>query len=147
MIDIPPDSSEIIELKNGHRVKVERTRPENSAKWLAMQLVEAFEKERVHRVEKQSYKINANSEGQKIQQLKAVIHELKEREKNPPKKISRMDPYNTYDLNLCKEELDQAIGRMQEFTQIASKHADDERTAQIDQRNIQRRIKDANTKK
>ena len=85
--------------------------------------------------------------GRKIQQLKDVIRELKEREKNPPKKVSRMDPYNTYDLGLCKEELEQAISRMQEFTQTSAKHAEDERTAQINQRSLQKRIQDVNAKK
>jgi hypothetical protein len=146
MTNIPPDSSEIIDLKYGHKVKVERTRPENSPKWLSMQLVEAFEEERVHRMEKESYKTNACSEGQKVQQLKAVIHELKERKKNPPKKISRMDPYNTYNLDLCKEELTQAMDRMQEFTQTAAKHAEGERTAQITQRDLQKRLKDVNAR-
>ena len=147
MTDIPPDSSEIINLKNGHRVKVDRERPENSPQWLSMQLVEAFEEERVHRMQKQSYQTNATSEGQKIQQLKTVIQELKNREKNPPQKISRMDPYNTYDLGLCEEELTQAIDRMQEFTQTAAEHATGERAAQVKQRDLQRRIKDVHAKK
>lgn len=144
---VPPDSSEIVDLKHGHKAKVERTRPENTAEWLAKQLIEALESERVHRMERQSYEVNARSEAQKIQQFKEVIRELKRRKKNPPKKVSRMDPYNTYDLGMCEEELAQSIQRRQEFIQAIADHTEGEKTAQRKQKMIQKRLAEINKKK
>jgi len=138
--DIPPDTSEILDLECGYRVKVERTRPENSPEHLAMLLVEALDAERVHMMEEQSYKTNALAEGQKVQQLREVISELKRREKDPPKKISRMDPYATYDIDLCKEELKQAQDRMQEFNHTAASHTEGIKAARIKQREVRQKL-------
>lgn len=94
-------------VKRGKGLKFTYSRPEDDPQRLALRIVELMQGVLNRGKDKDSHLAGVRAERQKAQQLQAVIFELKERKSGRKiVKFSRMDPYNTYDLDLCLQELE-----------------------------------------
>ena len=128
--------------------KIEETRPEERLEKLAIQLAEALDNASRLQLDGETYKTAAAAELQKARQLQDVIFQIKEREKNPPAKVSRMDPLAHYDLEDCQEQLKTLKERAVElqamsddFTQKANENRNEAQKLQIDIREAQKKLR------
>lgn len=121
------------------RLKIERMGLTDSE--LAHLKVESMQNAMLRQQDAAAYKIQAASERTKGRELVITIHGFKEYwKKRPPKdKRSRMEPYESYDLGMCEEELKVVKQRAQDFEMRSAEYqADAERhareTAELDER-------------
>jgi len=101
-------------------LKVE-TEPVVKPQDLAIQLVESIENASLHRNNAKAFREHSQYEGGKIRTLNDVLFQLKERKRNPPVKVSRMDPLGEYNVDMIHKEIQQAKERQIEFANKASK--------------------------
>ena len=124
---------------SGGRLKIEHMGATDSQ--LAHLKIESMQNAMLRQQDAVAYKIQAASERTKGRELVSTIHGFKEywRNRPPEGKRSRMEPYESYDLGMCEEELKVVKQRAQEFeTKAAEFQAEAERhareTAELDER-------------
>jgi hypothetical protein len=129
-------------------LKVEEHRPEDDPGWLAIRLAEALHQVALSQRDASSFQNNVLSERQKALQIQQVIFELEERKRaKAPRRPSRMDPLNTYDLDTCKEELRQIKARNVEFNDKANECLADVKRFQREADRYQKLIREAHAKR
>lgn len=129
-------------------LKIEKHRQEDDPSWLAIQLAEQLHGASLAEGDAQSFGTSALSERQKALQLQHIIFQLEEREKHgTPAAVSRMDPLNTYDLEMCKTELSDIKARAIEFDQKANELSAQAKKYRIAADKYQRLIRQAHAKK
>lgn len=128
------------------RFEITESRPEDEPNVLAIKMAECLNTAALAQQDGETYKTAAGAELQKARQLQDVIFQIKEREKNPPAKVSRMDPLSHYDLEDCEKQLkvfkDRAVelqAKSDEFLQKANENRNEANKLQI-------RIREANKK-
>jgi uncharacterized membrane protein YgaE (UPF0421/DUF939 family) len=116
----------------------------NTPKTLAIKLAEAMQNSINYRNDARAFREHSQFEVEKAKNLKRVLVQLKEREKNPPTKVSRMDPLAEYNKEAVEQEIDQAMQRCREFAEMANDRETD--ASQEDQKAIalQRDIRELN---
>ena len=102
-----------------YELVVTKSRPEDAPERLAIRTAELLTGIRNGNFDVQAFNTQAQAEKKKATDLTMVIMTLEDRKKDPPKKVSRMDPYATYDLDMCLEERDQYVERSKEYTVTA----------------------------
>lgn len=127
-------------------LRVTETKQEDDPKRLAIRLAEIINGIGVLYGDVQTFKTQATSERAKAANLRNVIFELKERKKNPPKKVSRMDPYNTYDLEACEKEMKLYKDRAIEMDQTAADQTKKREELQVEMVDVQSRIRRGNVR-
>ncbi len=86
-------------------LKIERLNPETDAKLLAERMAGKYNFEFAARNDARELRAAAQSERAKGTQLTHTLFALREWKKNPPAKISRMDPMQFYDEEQIQEEI------------------------------------------
>lgn len=126
------------------RFEITTDNPESSPNVLAITMAECMQNAAQLQQDGEAYKNAASAELQKARQIKDVIFQIKEREKNPPVKVSRMDPLREYDLEDCENQLkifkDRAVelqAKADEYFQKATENRNEANKLQI-------RIREAN---
>lgn len=89
---------------------------------LAMLKVEAMQGHSLKQQDAQAYQLQAANERTKGQQFVVVLQQLKDRKRNPPAKVSRMDPLSEYDVDKVKDELEMIKARAQNFSDLSAKY-------------------------
>ena len=122
------------------RFEITRDRPEDSLQRMAIQLAEALTKSSTYQVDANTFSEAANAERQKAQQLQGVLFQIKERQKNPPTKVSRMDPLAEYDLESCEKQFEELKKTAQKMQEIADEHFSNAENARREADSLQRKI-------
>lgn len=128
------------------RFKIEEDVPENSPNVLAIKLAEALDSAAKFQLDGETYRAAATAELQKAKQLQNVIFQIKERAKNPPQKISRMDPLSHYNLQDCELELSKFKARAVELQQMADDFFQKATENRNESQKLQIKIREANKK-
>jgi len=126
--------------------KIEHDRPEDSPNSLAIRLVEAFQAAANSQADADALRFSAQSERTKAQQIQDAIFQLKERKKNPPAKVSRMDPLNEYSLEACETQLAELKKNSVELQKTSDEHAQEAMRQRNEAERLQRLIREANDK-
>jgi hypothetical protein len=127
-------------------LRVTETKPEDAPERLAVRLAEIINGIGNFYAEADAFKRQGTSERSKAAGLRNVIFELKERKKNPPAKVSRMDPYNTYDLEACEAELQGYKDRSVEMDSLAAQQLEKRDKLQLEMIDVQSRIRRGNVR-
>jgi len=128
-------------------IRVTEYRQEEDPSHLAIKMAELMNDAVNHDKDYQTFVQAAMAERQKAMQIQNVIFQLKEQEVGGIKSTSRMDPLNTYDLDMCKEQLDNLKESALEFQKIAMDHADKASKARNEAELLQRKIRKLNATK
>jgi hypothetical protein len=102
-------------------IKVEYELPDPGL--LAMKLVEAFRAVEAHKRDVASFAQQSQSERIKVQQLRNLILQVREYQRNPPERRRRMEPLADHNLQTLKEEMEEARRRMVEFQATSDEQA------------------------
>ncbi len=121
-------------------VKVEHSRP--SVESLAVKLAEALHGASRYQVDVRSFRASAAQERRKGAELVVLIHRTKEWRRNPPAKISRMEPLAQYDLDAMWEERKLALRRAGRFDEVAAEYARKIVECEGDAAHLQREIRE-----
>ena len=100
--------------------KVEHS-PRYTASQLAIMLGEAMQNSINFKADAKAFQEHSEFEIKKVRRFKALLKKLENRKKNPPEKVSRMDPLASYNETLILEELSQSKQRSKDFANMASK--------------------------
>jgi len=103
----------------GIRFEITKERPEDQPAALGLRLAsELTAKERAED-DRLAFQKQSAQENKKAVALQRTIKEVEKYRENPPEKVSRMDPYMTYDLDACENELQTYLTRCDEFQEMA----------------------------
>ena len=126
--------------------KIENDRPEDSPNSLAIQMAECMQNSSQFQTDGEVYKTAASAELQKAKQLQNVIFQIKERQKNPPAKVSRMDPLAHYDLEDCETQLANFKERAVDMQSMADDYFQKADANKNESNKLQIRIREENKK-
>jgi hypothetical protein len=133
--DLP--GSAIVGLKVEHE-------PTTTPGQLAIELAESMQNAINYRADAVAFREHSVFEAGKIRKLNTVLFQLKERERNPPEKISRMDPLGEYNLDMINEEIALAKARTKEFSDRASSRETEASAEDNKAVRLQREIRELN---
>lgn len=122
-------------------IKIEEYNQEDDISFLAIRLAEELHCASAKQKDYESFSAGAFAERKKALNLQDVIFKLKERQKNPPKKVSRMDPLNFYELETCEEELKTYMDRAKEMQEKADMYANEAQKHRNESQKIQIKIR------
>lgn len=128
------------------RFEITTDKPEESPNSLAILLAEAMDAASKNQQDGDTYRVAATAELQKARQLQDVIFQIRERRKNPPVKISRMDPLNQYVLEDCEKELKKFKERAVELQSMADDFLQKATKNRNEANKLQIRIREFNKK-
>lgn len=109
---------------------------------LARLLAEALQNASLKQNDADAYERQAASERVKIRDYNNILFQLKERKRNPPARVRRMDPLNEYDEEAVKEEVEMIKARHANFSTMAAEFKNAAEKARRDASGYQRRLQD-----
>ena len=109
---------------------------------LARLLAESLQNASLRQGDAEAYDRQAASERAKVQQLNNILFQLKERRRNPPAKLRRMDPLNEYEEEAVKAEIAMLKKRGAKFADMAAKFRADAEKHRRSADDYQRRLRD-----
>ena len=140
-------------------LRVEEYRKEDDVEHLAIRLAECLSKSARYRKDAEAFNNSARSELRIAQSLQNVIFQLKERNRQrrcakkeaesngeiyvPPKPKSRMDPMETYDLDMCEKEFKERRERGGQLLQKSDKYKREAKVLDQEADELQKRIRQA----
>jgi uncharacterized coiled-coil DUF342 family protein len=127
-------------------LRVTETHPEDDPKRLAIRLAELLGGIGNKRADAAAFIEQAKAEKQKANDMTAVLIELDKRKRNPPAKTSRMDPYNTYDADMIKEERKGYQDRAAELHAMAADCLQEVDGYQREMLEVQTKLREGNTR-
>jgi hypothetical protein len=129
------DTRETLDLDDGVQLRVEKTRPENQAGYLAVLLAETYDRKMRAGQDAEAFTKQEHNERVKAGSLHARVQEvLAERKRRAnedeeraanglqPVERMRMDPIVDFDVEICLEEKRVALDRAQQFRQEADNY-------------------------
>lgn len=128
------------------RFEITTNKPEESPERYALMLAEAFNGASLRQTDSETFHVSAQSERRKAQQIQDIIFQLKEREKNPVEKVSRMDPLNDYDLEACENQLKDLKENSEELQKKSDEYSQEANGHRQDIVKLQKLIREAHAK-
>ena len=122
-------------------LKIERLDPERDAKLLAERMANKYQFEYAARGDAREFRAAAQSERQKGTALKQTLFDLREWKKNPPEKISRMDPMQFYEEDKIEAEIKSYQSKAQRLDELAANREELAMKAHNEAVELQGRIK------
>ena len=130
-----------------YRLEITEDRPEDDPVLLAKKLAEALMNASLRQTDAEAFAESSRAERTKARQFQDILFQLKEREKNPPAKVSRMDPLSEYDAVKIKEELEIYKKRAVELQEESDQHAESAKKHRVEAEQLQRKIHELRNKK
>ena len=124
------------------RLKAERLGA--TSEQLAVELAEAFRLGNRKRRDGAAYREQVANERLKAGRLNDVLFQLKDRKRNPPAQVRRMDPLAEYDVDMVKEELELAKARSINFQTMSDGFIEEAERADRNAAVLQNRIQALN---
>jgi hypothetical protein len=119
---------------------VTKNRPEDAPERLAVRLAEVINGIANLQADVRALTGQADAERKKAKGLDAVIFQLRERERNPPAQVRRMDPLATYDMDACIEERDLYQRRAKDLQDQAARKEREKGNFQMEMVGIQSKL-------
>ncbi len=92
---------------------------------LARRLAEAMHHETLRRQDAAGFKTAAAMERVKGREMNGILIQLRERKRNPPVRVRRMDALADYDFGKCEDELALIKDRGKDFERMAAEYGAD----------------------
>lgn len=130
--------------------KVEGHRPEDEPRAVAIRLANALQAESNARADVASFREQAHSERRKAKEMDATLIRLAEYNRKKAadiaagvvRKVSRMEPMETYDAAMIKDERAMLIARGQNFTELADEAERRAKAARAEGEALQRQLRE-----
>jgi hypothetical protein len=110
---------------------------------IAIQIAEAYQVQANSSADAAAFKAQAMHERRRANELQGILFQLKERARNPPEKIRRMDPLAEYDADSLKEEMEIYKKRAQDLQVMADQATERVKKARLDAVRLQAEVKQA----
>lgn len=129
----------------GYRLEV-TTHPKFSTEELAQQLAEALHSGINARRDADTFANQMQIENRKIAELEFLVRQVEAFHKNPPEKVSRMEPLASYDIDSLKEQIEESKRLMSEWADKKSESLNSVQKYREEEARIQKELSDRRRK-